>query len=84
MHLIDTHPFGCAVTGFLLVNALAAGMPPPVPGSGIAYRWMHGSLNALALNVEALVRARYSRLPQLPPAGGTDNAGSPGQGNTPS
>jgi len=79
MQIIDQHPVGFMFAGYIVVNSVAAGMPMPEPGSGIAYRWAHGSLNALALNIETLMRARNNRLAQLSPGiDGQNAAGNPG------
>ena len=63
MHLILAHPAILALFGYILLNCFVAGMPEPTPTSGLAYRWLYGSLNALAVNILQIIRAIYPRLP---------------------
>ena len=58
MTIIQAHPDLCLFLGYLIFCAVAGGMPPPEQGSGVGYRWLHGSLNLLALNLQSVVRAR--------------------------
>ena len=67
MHLILAHPAIALAAGYIALNCLVAGMPAPAANSGLGYRWLYGSLNALALNIRELARAHYPQVP-LPPS----------------
>ena len=53
MHqFIATHGVWVGIAGMWLFSALSGGMPDPTPQSGVAYRWIYGSLHILAANLD--------------------------------
>lgn len=62
---ILSHKMFSGVIAYGFFSAIVDGMPPPGPNSGVLYRWVHASLNALALNIITALTAFFPRIAQL-------------------